>query len=71
MMLTSQSGTPTRITEVNFTFAIMGGMWVKDEFGQVTWLEDVQGQKEYPNDWARWRKQAYHNGWCGMWYPAN
>lgn len=69
-MLTLRNGTPTTITEVNFTFALSGGMRLKDQYGQVTWMSDAQGKREYPHDWDRWRKIAYHNGWCGMWYPT-
>ena len=70
-MLRLQTGTPTVVTEVNFTFALMGGMWIKDTYGQVTWLSDEQGTKEYPANWKRWHTIAYHNGWCGMWYSVN
>ena len=69
-MLKLQIGTPTKIVEVNFTFALLGGMWIKDEYGQVEWLSDEQGIKDYPNDWEKWHKIAYHNGWCGMWYKV-
>lgn len=69
-MLTTQTGTKTRIVEVNFTFALMGGMWLKDEFGQVAWVSDAQGLKEYPDTWERWHRVAYHDGWCGMWYAT-
>ena len=69
-MLTLQDGTPTKITEANFTFALLGGMWIKDEFGQVTWMGDIQGRREYGDNWEKWRKIAYHDGWCGMWYAV-
>ena len=70
-MLTTQTGIPTKIIEVNFTFALMDGMWIKDELGQVTWCSDKQGMKDYKATWSEWYKIAYHNGWCGMWYKVD
>ena len=58
----------TKIVAVNFTFALMGGMWIKNEQEEVTWISDGQGKKEYPDTWDSWHKIAYHDGWCGMWY---
>lgn len=58
-----------KIVAVNFTFALMGGLWLRDESGTVEWVSDTYGIKKYGQDtWDAWHKTAYHNGWCGMWY---
>lgn len=61
-----------KITEVNFTFALDGGMWVKRENGRVAWesfesLAAQMSEAEFDRLW----KIAYHNGWTGMWYAVN
>ena len=64
-------GQVTRIIEVNVSFAIPDGMWVKFDDGSVTWLhfkelDKLVGKKECD----RLYRIAYHNGMTGMWYHA-
>ena len=65
-MLKDKQGNQTRICEVNFTFALRDGMWVKDEIGQVEWYANTYGARVYPK-WEQWANVAYDNGWTGMW----
>ena len=37
-MLSYQDGRPTRIVACNFTWAIPGGMWLRDENGTIDWV---------------------------------
>ena len=57
-----------KITAVNFTFALPGGMWIEFEDGSRNWypfdyLIKMLGVREE----QRIEKIAYHNGWCGVW----
>jgi hypothetical protein len=68
-MLTFRDGSQTKIVSVNFTYALPGGMWIKDEYGQTEWVSDSQGSKDYPQ-WSKWLEIAHQNGMTGMWYAV-
>jgi hypothetical protein len=59
------------ITQVNFTFALPDGLWLKFDDGSSTWshytaIIKAHGKAEYD----RLKKIAYANGMTGMWYNA-
>jgi len=61
--------TRSKITAVNFTYALADGLWVRREDGSSTWLHfDSLIREVGATEAERLRKIAYANGWTGMWY---
>lgn len=63
--------TRSKIIAVNFTFACPGGMWVRRENGDSTWLPSAALLAEVGEvEFARLNSIAHANGMTGMWYNA-
>lgn len=59
------------ITQVNFTFALPGMLWIKREDGSRECVDHIALVEEVGEvEAARLNKVAYHNGMTGMWYNA-
>lgn len=59
------------ITQVNFSWAIPGGLWVRRANGQQDWIDIESLVLEVGAAEAkRLQDVAYHNGMTGMWYNA-
>lgn len=69
--LTFEDGRKATISKVCFTFAMDGGMWLQDSFGQKDWLSFATIASRYGRDaMEKWYHIAFANGWCGMWYDV-
>lgn len=63
--------TAKKITQVNFTWALPGGLWVKYEDGSTEWVSGETLVASYGEaEVARLSKIAHHGGMTGMWYNA-
>ena len=59
------------ITQVNFTWSIPGGLWVRRGSEQGEWIDMESLVAEVGAAEARRLQDvAYHNGMTGMWYNA-
>ena len=66
------TATQSRITRVNFTYAIDGGLWIEREDGSRRWETFASITAEHGEQEAgRLRKIAYADGMTGMWYNAD
>jgi len=62
----------SRITRVNFTYAITGGMWIEREDGSCNWESFESLNAEHgPEETGRLLAIASPNGMTGMWYNAD
>lgn len=60
-----------KITQVNFTWALPGGLWVKYEDGSKEWISYADFVAQHGQDKAaELNKIAHHGGMTGMWYNA-
>lgn len=60
------------IVRVNFTFAIVGGMWIERANGDRSWEAFATIEREVgKTESDRLYRIAYASGMCGMWYDAN
>ena len=63
--------TRSPITEVNFTWALPGGLWIRRGTTSAEWISGPHLVAEVGDvEAARLTHVAHHNGWTGMWYPA-
>ena len=68
----SKEVTSTKITRVNFTCVIAGGMWLELANGSRRWEANESIIKEVGKDeFERLLKIAMHDGMTGMWYNAD
>lgn len=60
------------IIAVNFTWAIPGGMWLRDDSGAKRWETFEAIEAEFGAEkLAQFKRSAHINGMCGMWYFAD
>ena len=62
---------PSEIAQVNFTWALPGGMWIRRDDGTTTWVSFLELDLEVGKDEAeRLFVIAKQGGMTGMWYNA-
>ena len=66
-----EGGMPTKVVKALFTWALDGGMWLEDSYGQRDWvsfgvIDKIYGQGSR----EEWFKTSYNNGMCGMWFAV-